>query len=138
MHKLEWLETLEFRVPEIDGDHRAMLDLMKAVQSAARARDRERSEKFLDRLLTFSKNHFRREEKLLKSWGYSAVDKHAEYHAGLLERAKAVRRACAKIETSENFEECCGEMLSFLVDDIVRGDLKLKSFFEDAGLSLPV
>ncbi len=43
MPKLEWLESFELRGPEIDGDHRTMLDMMKAVQSAAAASERHRS-----------------------------------------------------------------------------------------------
>jgi len=138
MPKLEWLETFELRVPEIDGDHRVMLDLMKAVQSAAAAHERQLCERYLDRLLDFSQSHFAREEILLERWKYPDAEKHAAYHAGLQARAKAVRQACAKTETFEAFEECCEEMMSFLVDDVVRGDMKLKSFVENAGLALPI
>ena len=136
--KLEWLETFELRVPEIDGDHRVMLDLMKTVQSAAGAGNRLRVEHYLDRLLAFSKSHFAREENLLERWHYPDFKKHAAYHAGLLERAEAVRQACAEIETPEAYKDCCEEMIRFLVDDVVRGDIMLKSFLQNAGLTLPV
>jgi hemerythrin len=138
MPKLEWLESFKLGVPEIDGDHRIMLDLMKAVQFAAAARDREHVEQYLDRLLTFSEGHFAREEILLEGWKYPEAKKHAAYHAGLLARAEAVRRACADIESPETFEECCEEMMSFLVADVVSGDMKLKSFLEKTGLTLPI
>lgn len=138
MLKLEWLDTFELGVPEIDGEHRTMLDLMKAVQLAVAARDRKRGEQYLDRLLAFSRSHFAREETLLEGWGYPDTAKHANYHAKLLERAIALKQVCAEIESAEAFEECCKEMMSFLVDDVVRGDLNLKSFLEDAGLVLPL
>jgi len=138
VQKLEWLESFELRVPEIDGDHRTMLELMNAVRSAAAIHDRKRGERYLDRLLVFSASHFAREETLLERWNFPDAEKHAKYHAGLLERAEAVRKACAKIETPGAFEECCEEMLSFLVDDVVRGDIQLKSFLENAGLAMPV
>lgn len=136
--KLEWLESFELRVPEIDGEHRTMLDLMKAVQSAAMDRDRKRAEQYMDRLLAFSQSHFAREETLLEGWDYPDTAKHANYHAELLKRAATVKQACTEVESAEAFEECCDEMMSFLVDDVVRGDLKLKSFFENAGLALPL
>lgn len=138
MPKLEWLESFKLGVPEIDGEHRIMLDLMKAVQFAATARDRGQVDKNLDRLLVFSEGHFTREEILLERWKYPEAKKHAAYHAGLLARAEAVRRACAEIETPETLEECCEEMMSFLVADVVSGDMKLKSFLEKAGLTLPI
>ena len=137
MNKFEWLESFELRVPEIDGDHRAMLDLMKAVRTAAAAGNRERVEHYLDRLFAVTQNHFMREETLLLRWGYPDAKMHAHYHQLLLDRAKTVRRACAQIESPEAFEECCDEMMTFLVDDVVRGDMKVKSFLESNGLTLP-
>jgi len=136
MPKLEWLDTFELGVPEIDGDHRAMLDLMKAVQSAMAAGDRKTGEQLLDRLLAFAVGHFDREQALLERWGYPEAETHATYHWNLLSRAVAVRKACAEIENQTSFNECSEEMLSFLVNDVVRGDMKLKSFLEEAGLTI--
>ena len=137
MKKLEWLESFELRVPEIDGDHRAILDLMKAVRTAAERGNRARVEHYLDRLFVLCRDHFEREEALMQRFHYPEAEIHASYHARLLDRAQAVRRACAEIESAEAFEECCEELMTFLVDDVVRGDMKLKSFLEDAGLTIP-
>lgn len=138
MPKLEWLESFELRVPEIDGDHRTMLDLMKAVQTAAATQNRQRTEHYLDRLIAFSECHFAQENVLLKRWNYPDAELHAQYHAGLLERATAVRQACVNIGAPQTYQECCEEMMSFLIDDVVQGDMRLKSFFDDAGPSLPL
>jgi hemerythrin-like metal-binding protein len=135
---LEWLESFELRVPEIDGDHRTMLDLMRAVQAAAAVGDRPRGEHYLARLLAFSMDHFAREQALLGSWGYPDVESHAKYHDELVERAKAVMSTCAQTQTPEAYKECCEKMMAFLVDDVLRGDMKFKSFLEDAKLTLPV
>lgn len=135
--RFEWLETFELGVPEIDNDHRAMLALMKALQSSAKAGDRRTSVKLLDRLLAFSHDHFAREEAFLRRWNYQEEGEHRRYHEGLYARAQAVKKACAQTESRKGFDECCEEMMSFLVDDIVRGDLGLKSFLQDAGLTLP-
>ncbi|MEO3430234.1 hemerythrin domain-containing protein [Pelagibius sp. CAU 1746] len=137
MKRFDWLESFELRVPEIDGDHRAMLELMKATRAAAAAGNRTKVEHFLDRLFALTQNHFMREETLLLRWGYPDAKTHAMYHQRLLDRAKAVRRACGKIESQEAFEECCEEMMTFLVDDVVRGDLKMKSFLQSNDLTLP-
>ena len=136
MREIEWLETFELRVPEIDSDHRVMLELMKGVRAAAEAGDRDRCEHILDRLIVFSIQHFEREEAFIKCHGYAGADRHAEYHRGLLDRVETVRKACRKIETPGEFQDCCDELMSFLVDDVVRGDLKLKSFLNEAGLTL--
>jgi len=135
--KLEWLESFELNVPEIDGDHRAILELMKAVRGAASRGHRQRVEHYLDRLFDLCTNHFEREEALMRRGGYPEAEVHAVYHRRLLERAAAVRTACAVIDSTAEFEACCEELMTFLVDDVVRGDMKMKSFLEDAGLVIP-
>jgi len=136
--RFEWMETFELGVPEIDSDHRALLDLMRAVQSAAAAHNRERCVQYMDRVRAFSRSHFAREEKLLDDWNYPNTERHASYHADLMARADAVAGACAKIEDAAALEDCCREMMSFLIDDVVRGDHRLKSFLQKADLVLPV
>lgn len=136
MQKLEWRESFELGNPEIDGDHRVMLELMKAVEAAASVHDRRRSERCLDRFLDFTELHFSREESLLERWGYPGWQAHADYHADLVSRAKEVRKVCATVETPEDYQRCCEKMMSFLMDDVIRGDMKLKSYLENAGLGL--
>ncbi|GAB4361868.1 MAG: hypothetical protein Kow00114_16670 [Kiloniellaceae bacterium] len=134
---MEWLESFELKVPEIDSDHRAILALMQAVRAAATRGNRERVEHYLDRLFDLCSDHFAREEALMTRWGYPEAAVHAGYHRRLLERAQAVRSACAVIDSPGEFESCCEELMTFLVDDVVRGDMKMKSFLEDAGLMIP-
>jgi hemerythrin len=38
---------------------------------------------FVERLIAFAEDHFRREEKLLAAWGYPEVTIHCQYHRGL-------------------------------------------------------
>ena len=137
MSKYEWLETFELRVPEIDGDHRAMLDLMKAVLAEARAGRQARTSVALDRLIAFSRQHFQREEAFLASHGYALTNEHVEYHSELLDRAIALKDSCCKLVTPDEIEGCCDELMSFIVDDIVKGDMQLKSFLQEAKLTLP-
>ncbi len=136
LESIDQFEDFELRVPEIDGDHWVILNLIKAVQTAAAAGDRGRSESYLDRLVAFSAGHFAREELFLELWKYPDVKEHATEHAQLQERAEVVKEACSDIESREAFEKCCKALVSFLADDVRRGDIKLKSFFESAGLTL--
>ena len=91
----------------------------------------------MDRLVAFSREHFDREEAFIERHGFTGARRHAEYHRGLLGRAEAVRKVCREIDTPEAFQDCCEELMSFLIDDVVRGDMNLKSFLKEAGLTLP-
>ena len=132
--RLEWLDTFELGVPEIDDDHKNLLSVMRDVQCSAEQGKMGRCGKHLEQLMRDTRAHFDREEKLLRKWRYGDVQGHVAYHAKLYSRAEAAKKSCENIESREDLVECCKEMMSFLIDDIVRGDLPLKTFFEEMGL----
>ena len=134
MDRLDWLETFELGIPEVDADHRELLAIMKRIESAADAGAFNEYGSLLDELIDFSVDHFAREEAMLVEVGYPNAEIHKVYHARLLDRARSVKDICKEIRSRENFKECCEEMFGFLVDDIVTGDLKFKSYLENKGL----
>ncbi len=135
MVELEWLKTFEIGLQEIDDDHREMLRIMRDIKIAGDARDREACVRLLDELIDFSKTHFKREEKILKEIEYPSLDVHETYHADLLERADVVKEACKAIRSDRDFRECCEQMFSFLIDDVISGDMKIKSFLQESGIT---
>ncbi len=135
--KIEWLETFELGVPEIDGDHRTMVHIMHAIERAHEARQKTACIALVERLFKFTEDHFRREETLLRAWGYGEVHPHCRYHRELMDNAERIRKTCAEAESETAFEKCCDEMMRFLIDDVVRGDLNLKSFLDYTGITIP-
>ena len=132
--RLEWFDTFELGVPEIDDDHKHLLSIMRDVQSSAEQGKSDLCARNLGKLLNDTKAHFGREEEFLRKLGYDGVQGHVAYHGELYSRAKAVKSSCENRVSREDLADCCEEMMSFLIDDIVRGDLPLKSFFEQKGL----
>jgi hemerythrin len=135
MVALEWLKAFEIGLREIDDDHREMLRIMQDIKAAGEARDRKRCARLLDDLVDFSKAHFAREEQILNEIEYPSRDVHEAYHANLLERAGAVKEACKAIRSNRDFRECCEEIFSFLIDDVIAGDMKIKSFLQERGIA---
>ena len=133
MEKFDWLESFELGIAEVDEDHRGMLAIMREIEQAADAEAYDHCKELLGELLSFTVAHFQREEKMLEEFGYPNVEIHKKYHTELLARAKSVKSVCESIKTKHNLKECCHEMFGFLVDDIVMGDLKFKSYLEDKG-----
>lgn len=134
MTKFEWAEIFELGVPEIDADHRKMFALAKRVGSAVSAGDHALCAEATAEFHDFSLAHFEREEAYLRQAGYGGIDEHAEFHARLLEKAKTMRRACEDLQEGEDLADCYRQVVAFMVDDIVRGDLQFKSFLEEQGI----
>ena len=137
MSKYEWHSIYDLSVPEIDGDHRVMLDLVNKIALAIRAGNKEGREKSISRLLEFSLSHFSREEQLLNSWGYSEIDAHQQYHASIYQKALGNFGKLNVLPANEGLEELCHEALAYLIDDVIRGDMKIKSFLIERGIATP-
>ncbi len=137
MPKYEWHRVYDLAVPEIDGDHRVMLDLVNKVALAIHAGNKKGREKNISRLLEFSLSHFSREEQLLESWGYDEIDVHRQYHVSMYQKALGNFGKLNALPEGEAFEQLCHEALAYLIDDVIRGDMKIKSFLMERGIAAP-
>jgi hemerythrin-like metal-binding protein len=130
MRQFEWSETFALGVPEIDGDHRTMFALVGAARRAAQLQNQERCRKWLARLLEFSQEHFSREEEFLARHGYADVGDHRRYHDEIFSHAVAMKARAADLATERGLQGFCDGLVAFLIDDVVRGDLQMKSFLQ--------
>lgn len=137
MTKFKWLETFELGVPLIDDCHKKIMSAMQDVLSLAETGQIALCKERLDELLRISAEHFQEEENFLRECGYDSVENHVRYHARMYSRAEAVNKSCANIESKEDLKDCCEEMMAFLVDDVIKGDIALKTFFQNKGLAKP-
>jgi hemerythrin len=133
--KFEWLDSYEIGHKEIDDDHRHMFSIMKQVEAAGRELRFECCAVLLDELVAFTRVHFAREEALLQRIGFPAAKQHKAYHARLLARAENVKEVCKVIKSEQTFLDCCEEMFSFLIDDILTGDLAIKAYLQETGVA---
>lgn len=137
MPEYEWHSVYDLAVPEIDGDHRVMLDLVNKVALAIHAGNKKEREKNISRLLQFSLSHFSREEQLLESWGYGETGIHRQYHVSMYQKALGNFGKLNALPEGEVSEKLCHEALAYLIDDVIRGDMKIKSFLIERGIAAP-
>lgn len=136
MPRYQWSSTFEVCVPEIDGDHRVMLELINKIVDTAHTGDKQRCIVYINRLIEFSLMHFSREEQLLDSWGYGETDAHRQYHVKMHQNAVNHFGKLDAVQGNDALASFCNELLSFLVDDVVGGDLNLKSFLIHQGITI--
>ncbi len=134
MAKFEWRKAFELGVPEIDEEHKRMLSVIYGIESAILAEDRPRFIRLLNEVIELSRAHFEKEEALLARLGYPDLDQHIDYHTRLLEHATETKNICEQLTQQEMMQKCVDDMLGFLVDDIVRGDMEFKSFLQEKGV----
>jgi hemerythrin len=128
MVDLVWHEFYELGVDFIDEDHKKLLALMVEIRAAVKDSNFEACTVLLMDLLESAKLHFDREENYLESVGWDGLAEHRGYHQELLKQADVMRAICAGIQESHDLQECFDSMAKFLIDDILRGDIKFKSY----------
>ncbi|MDH5424807.1 MAG: hemerythrin domain-containing protein [Gammaproteobacteria bacterium] len=133
MRDLVWNEFLEIGVSFIDDDHKKLLKIVADVKSAIGQGDKCKSGRLLSALLKEAKDHFSKEEEYLLEVKFPYLQEHKAYHKELLVKTEMTKRVCEGIETEHDLEECFDAMAEFLVDDILRGDIKFKSYLQYEG-----
>lgn len=132
--KVEMLETFLTGHPEIDNDHRKLIDLINLVDEAISGEEYNECKQLLDSFVDFARGHFEREEKILIEIGFPDAQSHCAYHEEMLDRAENVKNLCREMRDQGQIQECFEEMSSFLVDDIVRGDSAFVSYMIEKGI----
>jgi hemerythrin len=133
MTDLQWHEFFEIGVNFIDEDHKKLLTIMQNIQKAVNESDTNKCIVLFTALLKEAREHFAREENYLAKVNYPELEAHKEYHQQLLNKADITKRICEGVETKHDLQECFDGMAEFLIDDILRGDIKFKSYLEFNG-----
>jgi len=124
--RMNWQPEWESGNPQIDGQHKAMLDIAGELMDVVLLPrvDVEKAQLQLDRLFKHITYHFDCEEQILERVGYPSVGEHRAIHQKLLAKASNLTTdyLSGEIKASAFF--------SFIMDDVVMGHmLKEDSLF---------
>lgn len=125
----------EFGVDEIDADHRRLFAMANEIREAIVNGDRDTRATLVKAFLEAAERHFADEEEYLRRVGYSEVAQHEAHHAALLAKAAALEELCEEGAGGRETEKHYGDLLAFVIDDVVRADHKFKSYLDHKGLT---
>jgi diguanylate cyclase (GGDEF)-like protein/hemerythrin-like metal-binding protein len=116
---LEWMPAWESGHPQIDEQHRKLVDLANSFLAAALQPESQPADAMaaLERLLENLARHFAYEEKLLSEAGYPGAADHAALHARLLEKTRRLT------ESHPGSEAKATDCFSYVVNDVVIGHM---------------
>jgi len=131
MKELVWDKTLSVEVPEIDDDHRKLVDLFNLLNRAvANEESRDYTEALLDELISCTIWHFKHEERLMLKYGYQGLEEHRLEHAELVDSAKALQQkflSGGSLTSSEDIEF----LEHWLTGHIYGADMELGAFLAE-------
>lgn len=133
--KIEILEKFRIGHDVIDRGHRMCLDMINDINDAIKNGQFRACRELFGSFIEVAENHFRKEEQILREADFPGLAGHTKYHHDLLRKARKVKGMCGDTADRKHLQGIFDEMSSFLIDDVVRGDLEFKSFLIDKGLA---
>lgn len=86
MGLIRWDNSLELGNPEIDGQHKSMVEALNKLHSAMlKGEGRSEVDSTSKFLLDYSASHFAMEEKMMDSHAYPGLSSHKKFHADLID-----------------------------------------------------
>ncbi len=134
---IEWRERYSVGNDTINTDHQEIISIINDLyNSLQKHSETTELREILDRLLDYTRQHFEREERLMKKAEYPNLEEHKAKHRELTRK------------TRELAEQCCGtdadisrETMAFLknwwIDHIIARDMRYKTYIEKLKSPIP-
>ncbi len=87
---MEWKDEYSVQIPEIDREHRILLEYVTGVEEAAAGGDAPGALAAVGRLLSFAVTHFTFEETVMRIQGYGDLDAHFQGHQRFLDQLRSL------------------------------------------------
>jgi hemerythrin-like metal-binding protein len=93
MKAIAWSEDLRVGIPELDDQHRQLVELAARFASAARGgQGRRMSGEILASLESYAATHFAAEEAFMERCGYPQLERHRRQHGQLIAKLTELRQ----------------------------------------------
>lgn len=126
---VELTPSFELEIETLDRDHRKMLDMVNAIIAKIDAGNAAACNDLVAEFVSFSKQHFGREEDLLVALRYPDADGHRRHHLDLYDKLdhmlEFARMAPQNDMACESLKK---ELVYFMMDDVITADLEFKDF----------
>jgi len=135
MDKIEFGDSFLTGHPAIDSAHGRIIEIINEILGAIDGERYDLCRELFGAFLSIAREHFSEEEEILRKAGFPGLEYHAHYHSKLLGQAEAVREMCDGLTDKRPLRLCFEELVGFLIDDIIAGDMEFKSYLAACGLT---
>lgn len=128
---LQWSDQLSFNIPEIDTEHQHFIQLCNEFNEAITLRKGlAEIQECIQAILDDAREHFCREEILLRKWSYPETEEHAQKHArALIELSGIIENIQGRRES--DWIEAGLKVKRVLIEHILIEDMKYRDYCKD-------
>jgi hemerythrin-like metal-binding protein len=129
MPLLVWRDQLSVGSPEIDGDHKHLINFVNQLHDAVTEAQSEKVVgKILMELIEYTRDHFAREEKLMSAAGYPDYPRHCKIHQALTAQVLRFAQRYLRTPTDQVKRELIDFLAAWLVDHIIKEDRRIGAY----------
>lgn len=129
MPLLVWRDQLSVGSPEIDEDHQRLIGFVNALHDAVTEAQSEKVvSRILMELIEYTRDHFAREEKVMKACNYPDLERHQKIHAALTRKVLIFAQTYLRTPTDQVKRELIDFLASWLVEHIIKEDRKVGAY----------
>jgi hemerythrin len=127
--RIEWSEELSVNVPQMDEQHRHLIDILNGFYEAVERGEREEGIKQLFQgVEEYTIFHFNAEEQFMADIGYPELEAHRKTHQSLVEQLHSARERYEKGD-QKAVRELVAFVLSWLYTHIAKTDKKYGEYY---------
>ena len=132
MQLLKWSSELELDLPDIDNQHKQLINMINELNIAIEYNQPNSIMlPLVDRLQEYARTHFKAEEDIFTTYAYPDRATHEAEHATFIDSIKYIRRQCELIDTPMS-TRIRDFLLSWLCNHIKTKDKEYKRFIDKA------
>ena len=134
-HFAVWKDEYSVGIESLDNDHRKLLNLINNFQTAVHYKTGEMFEKeAFNEVVTYTKYHFEREEKMMQQAGYADLEGHKDIHRAMIAKIDEFISDYEK-RGHETLEDVSSFLKDWLVKHINGTDQDYSALMIKKGLS---
>lgn len=135
MPLMNWTETMSVSVAILDNDHRKLVGMVNTLFDEIKAgKGKEATGKTLDGLVSYTVDHFKREEQYFAKTGYSESAAHTAEHQALCKQVAEIQKKFKGGATSALSLEVMNFLKNWLVNHIMGSDKKYGPYLNSKGI----
>lgn len=131
--QIKWSKEYNIGIEYIDQDHKKLLHLLNQFSIAydyAQCEEFEREA--LEDLVSWTKYHFKREEKLMEDYGYPGLAAHKEEHQAMMDQVEEYVSIYNR-EGHDSLKQVTNLLTFWLINHIQESDTKYRDYLLELG-----
>jgi len=136
MAALQWTEDMSVGINVLDLDHRQIISIINLLNDSVAEGDGKMCAMLMNSLVQEASAHFRREEVILRRYGFPGLDAHVADHAEMVE----ILEEFSRILGAGRYDEArhiIDQVQDLFANRLLPEDMRYRAFLEDQGVVAP-